>query len=137
MVVIIQCSDRVGLVAAITTVLAKADLNIISMREHVDQEEKQFFARIVLSGISDSQGIEMAIIKVLPPDAMVKVNPVPEKKIVVLVTKEYHCLSDILTRNHFKTLGARVDCVIGNHSFLPAFTGASWQGLCNWYLKTG
>src|SRR5690606_37570223 len=29
--------------------------------------------------------------------------------------KEYHCLSDILTRNHFKTLGANVTCVIGNH----------------------
>jgi len=122
MVVIIQCADRVGLVAAITTVLAKADLNIISMREHVDQEERQFFARIVLSGLSDSQGIEMAIIKVLPPDAMIKVNPVPEKKIVVLVTKEYHCLSDILTRNHFKTLGARVDCIIGNHPDLKNIT---------------
>jgi formyltetrahydrofolate deformylase len=33
----------------------------------------------------------------------------------VLVTKEYHCLADILIRNHFKTLGASVQCVIGNH----------------------
>jgi formyltetrahydrofolate deformylase len=39
----------------------------------------------------------------------------PEKKIIVLVTKEYHCLADILIRNHFKTLGASVQCVIGNH----------------------
>ena len=38
-----------------------------------------------------------------------------EKKIIVLVTKEYHCLADILIRNHFKTLGASVQCVIGNH----------------------
>jgi formyltetrahydrofolate deformylase len=53
---------------------------------------------------------------------MVKVNPLPEKKIVVLVTKEYHCLSDILTRNHFKTLGANVQCVIGNHPDLKNIT---------------
>ena len=64
----------------------------------------------------------MAITKVLPPDAVVKVNPLPEKKIVVLVTKEYHCLSDILTRNHFKTLGANVQCVIGNHPDLKNIT---------------
>jgi len=72
--------------------------------------------------ISDPQNIEMAITKVLPTDAIVKVNPLPEKKIVVLVTKEYHCLSDILTRNHFKTLGASVQCVIGNHPDLKSIT---------------
>jgi formyltetrahydrofolate deformylase len=39
-----------------------------------------------------------------------------------LVTKEYHCLSDILTRNHFKTLGANVQWVIGNHPDLKNIT---------------
>ena len=38
------------------------------------------------------------------------------------MTKEYHCLSDILTRNHFKTLGANVQCVIGNHPDLKNIT---------------
>src|SRR5664280_2040880 len=122
MVIIIQCRDRVGLVAAITSVLAKADLNIVSMREHVDLEENNFFTRIVVDGAQNLQDIEMAISNVLPPDAVIKVNPLPEKKIVVLVTKEYHCLSDIITRNHFKTLGANVQCVIGNHPDLRNFT---------------
>jgi formyltetrahydrofolate deformylase len=122
MVIIIQCRDRVGLVAAITSVLAKADFNIVSMREHVDLEENKFFARIVVGGSKYLQNIEMAITKVLPSDAVVKVNPLPEKKIVVLVSKEYHCLSDILTRNHFKTLGANVQCVIGNHPDLKNIT---------------
>jgi formyltetrahydrofolate deformylase len=122
MVIIIQCKDRVGLVAAITSVLADSDLNIVSMREHVDLEENMFFARIVVDGIKEPQNIEMAITKVLPSDAVVKVNPLPEKKIVVLVTKEYHCLSDILTRNHFKTLGASVQSVIGNHPDLKSIT---------------
>jgi formyltetrahydrofolate deformylase len=122
MVIIIQCEDRVGLVADITTVLAKSGCNIVSMREHVDLEENKFFARIVVDDVTDPQDIELAIIKVLPADAIVRVNPLPEKKIVVLVTKEYHCLSDILTRNHFKTLGARVQCVIGNHPDLKNIT---------------
>jgi formyltetrahydrofolate deformylase len=122
MVIIIQCRDRVGLIASITSVLAKANLNIVSMQEHVDMEENKFFARFVADGIEFPQNIERAIKKVLPPGAVVRVNPLPEKKIVVLVTKEYHCLSDILTRNHFRTLGANLQCVIGNHPDLKNIT---------------
>jgi len=122
MVIVIQCKDSVGLVAAISTVLAEAGYNIVSMREHVDQEENKFFARIVVDHIADQRNLENAIESVLPPDSIVKVNPLPEKNIVVLVTKEYHCLSDILTRNHFKTLGAHVQCVIGNHPDLMKIT---------------
>jgi formyltetrahydrofolate deformylase len=115
MIIIIQCEDRVGLVAGIASVLAKFGCNIISMREHVDSEENKFFVRIEAEGITNPQDIENAILEVLPVNAMVRVNPVPEKKIIVMVTKEYHCLTDILTRNHFKTLGASVQCIIGNH----------------------
>jgi formyltetrahydrofolate deformylase len=122
MVIVIQCKDSIGLVAAISKVLAEAGYNIISMREHVDLEENKFFARIVVTDISDPDDIELQIEKVLPANAIVKVNPLPEKNIVVLVTKEYHCLSDILTRNHFKTLGANVQCVIGNHPDLMNIT---------------
>jgi formyltetrahydrofolate deformylase len=115
MIIIIQCEDRVGLVADIASVLAKNGCNIISMREHVDSDENKFFVRIDADGIKNPQEIENSILKILPANAIVRVNPVPEKNIVVLVTKEYHCLSDILTRNHFKTLGASVQCIIGNH----------------------
>lgn len=121
-IIVIQCTDEVGLVATISNVLAKSNYNIISMREHVDIEENKFFTRIVVNTITDPQVIEKALIQVLPVNAIVKVNPSPEKKIIVLVTKEYHCLSDILTRNHFKTLGAEVQCVIGNHSDLKNIT---------------
>jgi formyltetrahydrofolate deformylase len=54
----------------------------------------------------------------LPVDARVKFRSLPEKKVIVLVTKEHHCLADILIRNQFKTLGASVQCVIGNHAIL-------------------
>ncbi len=115
MVIVIHCTDEVGLVATISSVLASGGYNIISMREHVDVEENRFFARLVVNSILNPSEIEGQLLEVLPKDAFVKVNPQPEKNIVVLVTKEYHCLSDILTRNHFKTLGANVSCVIGNH----------------------
>jgi formyltetrahydrofolate deformylase len=118
MIVVIQCKDQVGLVAGITGVLAKEQLNIVSLREHVDKIENRFFIRVHLEQDTDSQALEEKLKQVLPADAMITVTPLPEKKIVVLVTKEYHCLGDILIRNYFKTLGAQVQCVIGNHDTL-------------------
>jgi formyltetrahydrofolate deformylase len=54
----------------------------------------------------------------LPPGALIQVNPLPDKRLVVLVSKEYHCLADILVRHYFGNLGASVQCVIGNHEVL-------------------
>ena len=118
MIIVIQCVDKVGLVAAISGALAKESINIISMREHVDKEENRFFMRVETEQNTDALILEKKLRDVLPADAIVKVDPNPEKKIIVLVTKEYHCLADILIRNYFKTLGASVQCVIGNHSTL-------------------
>jgi formyltetrahydrofolate deformylase len=118
MVILIQCKDRVGLVAAITGVLAARNLNIVSMREHVDVQANFFFTRIVSAQETATDELRQHLNAVLPADAVISINPQPEKKIVLLVTKEYHCLSDILVRNHFKTLGASVEAVIGNHAVL-------------------
>ena len=118
MVVLIQCKDRVGLVAAIAGLMAKKNINIVSMREHVDTVANQFFVRLVSEQHTDADSLLNDLRAALPEDAIISVNPDPEKKIILLVTKEYHCLSDILVRNHFKTLGAAVQCVIGNHDIL-------------------
>jgi len=115
MVIVIQCADKVGLVATIAWLLQQQELNIVSMREHVDTVQNRFFARIEINKNVDAVTLEQQLKKILPPDAEVIVNPNPLKKIVVLVTKEYHCLSDLLIRNHFNTLGASVMSVIGNH----------------------
>lgn len=118
MVIVIQCKDQVGLVASIAGVLARQAINIVSMREHVDTFYNRFFLRVETSPTDDTSRLEQQLTAILPEGATVQVNPAPDKKIVVLVTKEYHCLADILVRNHYKTLGASVCCVIGNHATL-------------------
>jgi len=115
MIITVQCQDRTGLVASVSRVLSERNLNIISMREHVDVEANRFFTRIVTGLDNNIEEFSFELGKVLPQDAMVKIFPLAKKKIVLLVTREYHCLSDILVRNHFNTLGAEVCCVIGNH----------------------
>jgi formyltetrahydrofolate deformylase len=125
MIIVIQCADRVGLVAAISGLLAQKEFNIISMHEHVDNTANLFFMRLEVDKTGGYEGLEENLRDILPENALIKINPIPEKKIIVLVTKEYHCLADILVRNYFKTLGASVQCVIGNHEHparhLPAF----------------
>ena len=118
MVILIQCKDKIGLVAAIAGVIAQKKINIVSMREHVDKQANRFFTRIVTDQSSDVSLLVKDLQQVLPEDAVISINPESEKKVILLVTKEYHCLSDILVRNHFKTLGASVQCVVGNHDVL-------------------
>jgi len=120
MIIVIQCKDQVGLVAAISGVLAANNINIVAMREHVDAVENVFFMRLETTTHENPDLLQQQLQQLLPAGASVHINPSPEKKIIVLVTKEYHCLADILIRNHFKTLGATVQCVIGNYNVLQS-----------------
>jgi formyltetrahydrofolate deformylase len=122
MIIVIQCKDQVGLVASISAILAKHQLNIISMREHVDKAENLFFMRLNIDDGKDELLLEGYIKAVLPEGAIVSINPKPSKKVVVMVSKEYHCLADILIRNYFGTFDATVQCVIANHPVL--------EGIC-------
>lgn len=117
--ILIQCKDQVGLVANISQIIAKNKINIVAMREFVDEEEQLFFARITCSGIGlHDDTLKQNLVNVLPKNSKVTVSYHAKKSVAVLVTKEFHCLSDILIRNYFNTLGADIKCVIGNYENL-------------------
>lgn len=118
MIIVIQCTDQIGLVAAISGLLAQEQMNIVSMHEHVDKTENLFFMRLEVSAHNSANLLTDKLHAILPPNSIIKVNPDPQKKVIVMVTREYHCLADILVRNYFETLGATVQCVIGNHDNL-------------------
>ncbi|WP_331283534.1 formyltetrahydrofolate deformylase [Pedobacter punctiformis] len=121
--ILIQCPDQVGLVTNITRVLAGQQLNIIAMREFVDEQHKTFFTRIACTGeLAEPAKLKEKLLENLPNSAEVNLISQQEKNIAVLVTKEYHCLAEILIKNQFKTLGANVKCVIGNYEALKDFT---------------
>lgn len=121
--ILIHCTDAVGLVSGITQVIAKHQLNIITMREFVDEVNQQFFLRIVCTGLPEKMdNLAQELQAALPAEATISINPSQEKKLVVLVTKEHHCLADILVRHFFKTLNAHVEAVIGNYDTLKDFT---------------
>jgi len=121
--ILIQCHDAVGLVGRIANTVARHALNIVTMREYVDEAAERFYVRIVCAGkADDNELLTTDLIEALPAGATVTVNPPQQKRLAILVTKEHHCLSDIIVRYFFNTLGAEVCCVAGNYNELSAFT---------------
>ena len=121
--ILIHSTDAVGLVAGISQVIAQQQLNIVTMREFVDEVNQEFFLRVVCTGLPTAvEGLSDKLLAVLPTGASVSINPAKQKKIVVLVTKEHHCLADILVRHFFQTLNANVEAVVGNYEVLKTFT---------------
>ena len=118
MIIIIQCTDRPGLLTAIAEIFEIERIQVLSMHEYRDTIDRLFYVRIETGMIADSKRLKERLQSILPIDATVKLRYLPEKKVIVMVSKEYHCLGDILIRNQFKTLGASVQCVIGNHAVL-------------------
>lgn len=115
---LIQCADRIGLVATLAQAMAQAGSNIVSMREYVDQEHSLFFCRIELQGSPLGPEHLHQLHMLLPQGASITYDPTPVKDVVVLVTKEHHCLADLLVRYHFGTLPIRIQAVVGNHAVL-------------------
>ncbi|RNL50650.1 formyltetrahydrofolate deformylase [Pedobacter jejuensis] len=121
--ILISCPDQVGLVTNITRVLAAHQLNIVAMREFVDEPNRAFFTRIACVGnVNEQEKLKQILLNNLPDNAIVNLITQLDKQIAILVTKEYHCLAEILIKNQFKTLGANVKCVIGNYEELKEFT---------------
>jgi formyltetrahydrofolate deformylase len=50
-----------------------------------------------------------------------------KKRVVVLVSKQEHCLYDLLARWQSKELGIEIPCVISNHDALRGFV--EWHGI--------
>ena len=121
-VIKIACQDEKGLVHKITGILFEKLLNVTRTNEFVDEAFNQFFMRVSYVGNCDIDQLNAELKAVLPVDATVDIIPPAIKRVVLLVTKEHHCLGDLLIRSQFQDLPFQIEAVIGNHSTL--------EGLC-------
>lgn len=117
-ILLTQCSDDKGLVAKITNICYKHQLNITHNSEFVDNQSKRFFMRTELTGIFNDTVLLADLQQALPSDAVYQLVTQTKKRIVILVTKEAHCLGDILMKNYYGALDAEIAAVIGNHDTL-------------------
>lgn len=119
----IDCPDQKGLVHKISGILFSHGLNMIENEEFVDAENKHFFMRSEVEGELNKIAVVRELTDILPESASVELFTKHKKKIVLLATKEYHCLGDLLIRHHFGELNADILAVISNHETLKEFVG--------------
>jgi formyltetrahydrofolate deformylase len=117
-ILLVECSDRKGLVYAVTGVLFRHGLNIVQNSEFVDHESGTFFMRTAVDGDADPAALERELQSVLPDGAVVRFPSREKRRTVILATKEYHCLGDLLLRHAFGDLNAKILAVISNHAGL-------------------
>lgn len=122
-VLLVECADRRGLVHAITGVLLAHGVNVVGNQEFVDRAASRFFMRTEFDGAVDAAKLDADVRAALPQGAAVRFSTLTPKRVVVLATKEPHCLGDILLRHEFSELNARVLAVVGNHDRLAPLVG--------------
>jgi formyltetrahydrofolate deformylase len=120
---LISCPDRKGIIAAVTAFIAQHDGNILEADQHTDPQHGQFFMRLEVepggfdltrdnfsqawAGLAKSFDMRWRIYWG---------NQI--KRMAILVSRESHCLSDLLWRWKTGELPVEVPFVAGNHEFL-------------------
>ena len=112
---LVDCPDEPGLIYRITGVLFQHGCSIVQNQEFVDPETAHFFMRSEFTGGTNIMTVVDELKELLPRTATLRLSPAGNRRLVVLVTREHHCLGELLLLHTFGELGASVLSVIGNH----------------------
>ncbi|MCC8374601.1 MULTISPECIES: formyltetrahydrofolate deformylase [Photorhabdus] len=114
------CPDAKGLIAKITNICYKHQLNIVQNNEFVDHRTGRFFMRTELEGIFNDETFLADLDDALPVGSQRELNSAGRRRIVIMVTKEAHCLGDLLMKSAYDGLDVEIAAVIGNHAILQS-----------------
>jgi formyltetrahydrofolate deformylase len=116
---LLACPDQPGLIAAVSGFLAAAGLNIVDADQH-STEEGRFFMRMVFDAVpeADREAVERRFeAELAQPFEMEHrfAESSQRKRVAVMVSREDHCLSDLLWRWRNGELGGELVAVVSNH----------------------
>ncbi|HKE22092.1 MAG TPA: formyltetrahydrofolate deformylase [Bryobacteraceae bacterium] len=117
-VLLIDCPDRKGLVAAVSGLLYKFGANITHADQHQDHEAGLFFMRVewVLDGF-DVPAFRAEFEKTAQDLRMRwQLQPMVNRpRVAILVSQQLHCLADLLHRHQAGELPCSIPLIISNH----------------------
>jgi len=127
-----SCPDQVGIIARVTGFIALHKGWILESSFHADDLDGRYFMRIEVK--ADSLPFQLAefrsrfqpLADELQLDWRINDSAV-KKRVVVLVSKQEHCLYDLLARWQSKELDIEIACVISNHDTFRGFV--EWHGI--------
>jgi formyltetrahydrofolate deformylase len=133
-VLTITCPDRVGIVAAVTSLIAGHGGSVLEAAQHGDLESGRFFLRIEIVAESLPAGFGPAeLAAAFEPVASefhmewrLNDTDVP-KRVVLFASKEDHCVADLLYRWRSGELECDITAVISNHEDLRGLV--EWHGV--------
>ena len=116
---IVTCRDRPGIIAAVSRFLHERGVNITHSDQHsTDQRNGHFFLRMEFDAGGDPQALaEPFAREVAGPFGMEWriVDAAVRKRMAILVSRDEHCLLDLLWRVRRGDLHAEVPLVVSNH----------------------
>ena len=120
---LVNCRDRTGLVAALSSFVFSHGGNILDADQHAELDSGEFFMRLVwdLAGFSIERELIRSEIASLAQRFELKweltfSDHVP--RMAVFATKASHCLYDLLLCQQIGDLGGKIVAVISNHDVL-------------------
>ncbi len=120
LIVTLQCKDQPGIVHAMTTAVLGAQGNIIENQQFTDPITQDFVMRTRFESELDlvkvREILENGLAEFKPKLSLRSVAK--QKKALILVTKESHCLRDLLYLQELGELPIEIPAVISNHSDL-------------------
>jgi formyltetrahydrofolate deformylase len=129
---VIACPDRVGIVAKVSNFLATYNGWITEASHHSDNQNGWFFMRHEIRADSlpfDLAGFRQAFAPIAREFAMEwqVTDSAQKKRVVLMASRESHCLADLLHRWHSHELDCDIPCVISNHDDLRSMV--EWHGI--------
>jgi len=129
----LSCHDVRGIVASVTGFLAKQDGFIIESTQFGDPSTAQFFMRVQFASGPKTPELEMLraafATEVGTPFAMEWqiADAAHKARVLILVSKQLHCLNDVLHRYRTGQLAMEIPAVISNHSDARGIV--EWHGI--------
>jgi formyltetrahydrofolate deformylase len=116
----LNCPDAVGLLAQITGAIAQHGGNLLEVSQYTDVSTSWFFARLAIERGHEPWDPETFAPAFAPIASRLRavwsMRPAESKtRTVILVSKQEHCLVDLLWRWRSGELGIDVPLVISNH----------------------
>ena len=116
----LHCPDAIGLLARITGFIAQSGGNLLEVGQYTDPIARRFFTRLAFEGgaaATDAGGFRAALSAHLEPlgaEWGLRRSDQPLRT-VILVSREDHCLADLLWRWRSRELNIEIPSVISNH----------------------
>ncbi len=128
-VLALSCPDRLGIVHTVSGFMAEHGCNIVDSQQFSDRLNGRFFMRVHLEALESGTSLDSLQVAFAPIGSSFEMDWqfhdfAARQRILVLVSKQDHCLNDLLYRSRIGAIPADIVGVVSNHPDTEAMVEA-------------